>query len=499
MNASSSASPAEAKTAPSQVDDGGDAPAEPEKKSRYPFVRIALYAVGAGFTAAVLWWIAAEWATADGSNVWWEKWQWWGVAPIVAAVGATVAGLVWVYRKSDRAGPDEDGLSLFRLVIAGVLAGVVMMIALVWLQAELFTAPGASLVSIGGRETLNIVRSSAFAVGALGAVAVLIVNYRKQKSTEAALVLDRGKHADLFQQAQDNLSLDREKHADLFQQAQDDLAHERQKHEKQMELERAKQAASDAAALHDRFSKAVVQLADDKPAIRLGGVYAIAGVATDWQLKNNFLHLQACVDLLCSYLRSVPSMSDKKRLAFTGVDDDAHALALDRDVRKAALEALSTLGKPDSERSSIAQLVRKWTQETMAPLVGEAPKLAVDLHGASFRNLDLRNARLAGLNLSNTDFRGAELAGASLARANLSRADFDQANLSGAILARATLTGANLTKANLTRANLAGATLYGAKVDGANFYEARGLDTMKPGVDKLRAEGGLNLPEQDDD
>lgn len=455
MNASSSASPAEAKTAPSQGDDGGDAPAEPEKKSRYPFVRIALYAVGAGFTTAVLWWIAAEWATADGSNVWWEKWQWWGVVLIVAAVTATVAGFMWVYRKPGRSDPDEEGLSLFRLVIAGVLAGIVMMIALVWLQAELFTAPGASLVSIGGRETLNIVRSSAFAVGALGAVAVLIVNYRKQKSTEAALILDR------------------DKHTDLFQQAQADLAHEREKHEKQVELESAKQAASDAAALHDRFSKAVAQLADDKPAIRLGGVYAIAGVATDWRLKNNFLHLQACVDLLCSYLRSAPAVSDEDRLEW---DPESHALTRDRDVRKAALEALSTLENPDSGRSHIAELARKWIAESMGRLVREAPKLMVDLHGASFRGLDLRNARLGRLKLSSCDFT--------------------KANLAGANLAGASLVNANLTQADLTRANLAGALLIGAQVESADFFAARGLDDVRPSVDTLRAGGGLNLPNQ---
>jgi hypothetical protein len=51
--------------------------------------------------------------------------------------------------------------------------------------------------------------------------------------------------------------------------------------------------------LNERFDTVAGQLGSDKsPAVRLAGVYAMAGLADDWQD-----HRQMCVDVLCAYLR----------------------------------------------------------------------------------------------------------------------------------------------------------------------------------------------------
>ena len=51
--------------------------------------------------------------------------------------------------------------------------------------------------------------------------------------------------------------------------------------------------------LNERFATAAGQLGDDKPpAVRLAGVYAMAGLADDWPENR-----QTCVDVLCGYLR----------------------------------------------------------------------------------------------------------------------------------------------------------------------------------------------------
>ena len=51
--------------------------------------------------------------------------------------------------------------------------------------------------------------------------------------------------------------------------------------------------------LNERFATAAGQLGDDKPAaVRLAGVYAMAGLADDWEENR-----QTCVDVLCAYLR----------------------------------------------------------------------------------------------------------------------------------------------------------------------------------------------------
>jgi hypothetical protein len=50
--------------------------------------------------------------------------------------------------------------------------------------------------------------------------------------------------------------------------------------------------------LNERFATAAEQLGSDKPAVRLAGVYAMAGLADDWAENR-----QTCVDVLCAYLR----------------------------------------------------------------------------------------------------------------------------------------------------------------------------------------------------
>ncbi|MEU0030775.1 pentapeptide repeat-containing protein [Streptomyces sp. NPDC006335] len=60
-------------------------------------------------------------------------------------------------------------------------------------------------------------------------------------------------------------------------------------------------AHRDATRLHaERFSQAVDKLGSDSPAVRLGGVHALAGLADDAPDGNL---RQTCVDVLCAYLR----------------------------------------------------------------------------------------------------------------------------------------------------------------------------------------------------
>ncbi|MER5503536.1 pentapeptide repeat-containing protein [Streptomyces sp. NPDC002561] len=60
-------------------------------------------------------------------------------------------------------------------------------------------------------------------------------------------------------------------------------------------------AHREATRLHtERFSQAVDKLGSDSPAVRLGGVHALAGLADD--APNNSLR-QTCIDVLCAYLQ----------------------------------------------------------------------------------------------------------------------------------------------------------------------------------------------------
>lgn len=66
-------------------------------------------------------------------------------------------------------------------------------------------------------------------------------------------------------------------------------------------------AHREATRLHtERFSRAVEQLGSDSPAVRLGGVHALAGLADD--APDDGLR-QTCIDVLCAYLQ-LPFTSD---------------------------------------------------------------------------------------------------------------------------------------------------------------------------------------------
>ncbi|MER7048378.1 pentapeptide repeat-containing protein [Streptomyces jumonjinensis] len=60
-------------------------------------------------------------------------------------------------------------------------------------------------------------------------------------------------------------------------------------------------AHREATRLHtERFSQAVDKLSSDSPAVRLGGVHALAGLADD--APDHTLR-QTCIDVLCAYLQ----------------------------------------------------------------------------------------------------------------------------------------------------------------------------------------------------
>jgi Pentapeptide repeats (9 copies) len=79
--------------------------------------------------------------------------------------------------------------------------------------------------------------------------------------------------------------------------------------------------------LNERFATAAEQLGNDQPAIRLAGVYAMAGLADDWEENR-----QTCVDVLCAYLR-IPyepdpgqDINEPQQLAFQAIREVRHTV-----------------------------------------------------------------------------------------------------------------------------------------------------------------------------
>jgi Pentapeptide repeats (9 copies) len=99
-----------------------------------------------------------------------------------------------------------------------------------------------------------------------------------------------------------------------------------------------------ARTLNERFATAADKLGGDKPpAVRLAGVYAMAGLADDWQENR-----QTCVDVLCAYLRLPYACRP---------DDDAPPEEMldfraSREVRRAVIHVITAHLKGDAAAKS---------------------------------------------------------------------------------------------------------------------------------------------------
>ncbi|MFI8659737.1 pentapeptide repeat-containing protein [Rhodococcus qingshengii] len=72
-------------------------------------------------------------------------------------------------------------------------------------------------------------------------------------------------------------------------------------------------------SLRDRFTVITGQLADEAMAVRTGGVYAMEALTDDWIERGELTEAQACINVLCSYLRSPYVTPDGEGLTQTKV------------------------------------------------------------------------------------------------------------------------------------------------------------------------------------
>jgi uncharacterized protein YjbI with pentapeptide repeats len=95
---------------------------------------------------------------------------------------------------------------------------------------------------------------------------------------------------------------------------------------------RQKIAEADSAhdrtrVFNERFTTSAAQLGDNKAAVRLAGVHAMAGLADDWAANR-----QTCIDVLCAYLRMPyepdpgPEADSSQRLAFLASREVRHTV-----------------------------------------------------------------------------------------------------------------------------------------------------------------------------
>ncbi|MFC9863326.1 MULTISPECIES: pentapeptide repeat-containing protein [unclassified Streptomyces] len=196
-------------------------------------------------------------------------------------------------------------------------------------------------------------------------------------------------------------------------------------------------AHREATRLHtERFSQAVDKLGSDSPAVRLGGVHALAGLADD--APDNNLR-QTCIDVLCAYLQ-LPYTPDPGNDP-THQDEHHHYLAL-RKVRHTILRLISDHYQRPRETH------RSW-QGCDFDLDGVTIDCDMDFSGATFSDglVSFGGATFSG---GMVFFGGATFSGASVY--------FEDATFSGTMVRfdRATFSGGYT--------NFGGATFSGGTV-----------------------------------
>lgn len=171
--------------------------------------------------------------------------------------------------------------------------------------------------------------------------------------------------------------------------------------------------------LNERFATAADRLGDDKPsAVRLAGVYAMAGLADDWSENR-----QTCVDVLCAYLRLPhdPDPSDKAPPA------DRAAYRANREVRHTVIRVIGAhlrAGAPMSWQGLNFDFTgvvfdggdfagARFSGGTVSFDGAEFPGGLVHFHNAKFSGAEVnfRNAKFSGAAVffSSAEFSGGEV------------------------------------------------------------------------------------------
>ncbi len=195
----------------------------------------------------------------------------------------------------------------------------------------------------------------------------------------------------------------------------------------------------------ERFTKAIDQLGSDRPAIQLGGIYALKAIADD---ARSFHY--PVVEILTAYVR------EKARWG-----DDYEAESSHRRRRAPAdIQAIrNVLGRRREMPADPVDL-------TDTDLRGAELEFA-DLSGAGFYHSHLDGAAFEESKLERANFRRACLRDAQFIRCNFGGSAFEGADLRKKEFVLCDLSKGDFTEANLEETDFTDSTLQGADLRGA--------------------------------
>lgn len=229
--------------------------------------------------------------------------------------------------------------------------------------------------------------------------------------------------------------------------------------------------------LNERYQKSAEMLGHiDKQSVRIGGIYALDRLATEWP---NDYHIQV-MKLFSAFVVDQTEEKCEQQEAESGLTQDVQ-------------EVMRVIAGRGKERTAIEH------QEGLTLNFSHCSLVGFTFSKANFSNIDFTKANLSHVKLWQGQFSGSVLRGANLTKADLSGADLQHTDMRRVNLSGADLTRANLRNANLGLVDLASERLWGSQIFPTNLSEAylRAADLTKAdlvGADLSRADlGGANL------
>lgn len=228
----------------------------------------------------------------------------------------------------------------------------------------------------------------------------------------------------------------------------------------------------------ESYSKAVTQLASDKMAERLGGIYTLERISKEspddyWTVMET---LTAFVRERASWRETARRVSE--RAYFLWRDAGRPNGRADEHWREAVKTTEPT--QPPADIAAVLTVICRREQANREREKRQGWKInlaGTDLRGAKLTGAYLENANLTGSHLEDANLMGAHLENADVVLAHLQGADLRLANLKGCQFRGSHLQGANLVAAQLQRANCADANLQDTGFIGADLEKVLFLDT----------------------
>jgi hypothetical protein len=216
----------------------------------------------------------------------------------------------------------------------------------------------------------------------------------------------------------------------------------------------------------DRYTKAIEQLGSKELDVRIGGIYALEGVARDSATDH-----PTVMEVLTAFVR------EHSREPWPPPDSPRTTWITWRGRFRSGGQPQERSTRPDIQ-AAVTVLGRRDARRDIKP---------IQLNGADLTSADLRDAKLGGADLTEATLRDADLTRADLTGATLRDVDLTRADLTEAVPRSADLGGADLTEATLRSVDLRGADLHATTLTSATLTRANLTGAFVGGADLTEA------------